>query len=108
MNYEYTYELEDQPKWLEVTVEVFVTSYVNEPQTWDSPGYEEIEWEFVGWNACDQDGNETCGENEPPYSYPKEDITDYLLEHFPRDAKDKADEAKAEYLMEQIEAYENY
>jgi len=103
MTYEYSYTIEDEPKWVEVTVEVQVTSYYNEPPSWDSPGGEDIEWEFVGWWACDQDGNETCGEDEPPYSWSDRDITHYLLENYPKDAAEEAAESRAEYLMAQME-----
>lgn len=100
--YEYTYEVLS-PKWLEVTVEVKVTNYWVEPASWDSSGTEDIEWEFVGWTASDQDGHETCGSDDPPYEWSERDITRYLLEEHPANALAEAAERRAEYLQDKAD-----
>jgi len=100
--YEYTYDVLE-PKWLEITVEVRITYYMCEPETWDCPASEEIEWEFVGWCACDQDGNETCGEDEPPYAYSESAITRYLMSVYADDIRSEIAEERADYLLRQAD-----
>jgi len=88
MYYEYTFEVE-QPRWLEVTVEVRVTKYWSDPETYDEAADGGVEWDYVGWSSCDQNGHEECGSGEPPYSVPEDKITDHLFENYPYDMEEE-------------------
>lgn len=87
MNNVFTYQVESiDGAYRHYDIDVKVTHFIaveGDHKSWDSAddyrGYVEINWDFVGWSATDEDGEDVgCDVGEPPIDCPN--LEDWLIE----------------------------